>query len=84
MPSGRDPVVSREFVRQVVNGQLTDRQASAVISQSLGHRQAHSSTLVNAVDAYCAPWRFVQIFTGAASQIAVRSPKRVGARSGYR
>ncbi len=74
MPSRRDLVVSPEFVRQVVNGQLTDRQASAVISQALGHSQVHASTLVNAIDAYCLPWRVVQIFTGAASQVAARSP----------
>lgn len=74
MPSRRDLVVSPEFVRQVVNGQLTDRQASAVISQALGHSQVCASTLVNAVAAYCLPWRVVQIFTGAASQIATRSP----------
>lgn len=74
MPSSTVLVTCPEFVRQIANGQLTDRQASAVISQALGHSQVHASTWVNAVDAYCLPWRFVQILTGAVGQIAARSP----------
>lgn len=74
MPSRSDLIVSPEFVGDVIRGQLTDRQASAVISQALGHRQVHASTWVNAVEVYCVPWRFVQILTGAASQIASRGP----------
>lgn len=74
MPTRTDLVVSSEFLRQVLNGQLTDRQASAIVSQALGHTQVRDSTMVNAIDAYCLPWHFVEIFTGLAGQIARRSP----------
>lgn len=74
MPSCTILVVSSEFLRRVVTGQLTDRQASAVVSQALGHCPVHSSTLVNAMDAYCLPWRFVQIVTGVVSGVAARNP----------
>lgn len=74
MPTQANLVVAPEFVRRVANGQLTNRQASAIISQALGHAKVHDSTLVNAIDAYCVPWCIVQVFTGAASQIATRSP----------
>jgi hypothetical protein len=74
MPNRAKLVIAPEFIRQVANGELSDRQASAIISQALGHAEVHDSTLVIAIDAYCLPWRIVQIFTGAASQIAARSP----------
>ncbi len=74
MPSRTVVVVSPEFVRRVSNGQLSDRQASAIISRALGHCQVHDSSLVNVVETYCAPWRFVQIFTRVAGQLTTRSP----------
>jgi hypothetical protein len=74
MPNRADLVVAPEFMRQVANGQLTDRQASAIISQALGAAAVQDSTLVIVIDAYCLPWRIVQAFTGTASQIAARSP----------
>lgn len=74
MPSRTVVVVSPEFVSRVSNGQLSDRQASAIISRALGHCQVHDSSLVNAVEAYCAPWRFVQVFTGVAGQLSTRGP----------
>jgi hypothetical protein len=74
MPSRTVLVVSPEFVRRVSNGQLSDRQASAITGRALGLCQVHDSNLVNAVEAYCAPWRFVQVFTGVASQLSIRSP----------
>ncbi|MBI5028637.1 MAG: hypothetical protein HZB48_07515, partial [Actinobacteria bacterium] len=57
---------------QVANGQLTDRQASAIISQSLGVVEVIDSTLVNMLDAYCLPWRLVQVFIAMVSQFAAR------------
>ncbi len=74
MPSRTHLVVSPELLRQVVNGQLTDRKASAIVSQALGHCQVHNSTLVMVMNAYCLPWGFVQILTGVASRVAVRNP----------
>lgn len=73
MPNRANLIVALEFGRQVAHGQLTDRQASAIISRALGAAAEHDSTLVNVIDAHCLPWRIVQIFTGAASQIAARS-----------
>ena len=74
MPSYTILVVSTEFLRRVVTGQLTDRQASAIVIQALGGSQVHNSTLVNAMEAYCLPWRFVQILTGVVSGAAARNP----------
>lgn len=74
MPAPAVLVVSPELLRQVVSGQLTDRQTSAIISQALGHSQVYDSTLVNAADAYCLPWRIVQIFINVASQAARSIP----------
>lgn len=45
MPSSTALVVSPEFVGQVANGRLTDRQASAIISQALGAAEVVDSTL---------------------------------------
>jgi hypothetical protein len=73
-PSRAVVVVRLDFVHRVSNGRLTDRQASAIISEALGHCYVRDSTLVNAVEAYCAPWQFIQIFTGAVGQIASRNP----------
>lgn len=74
MPTPGILVVSPELMRQVVSGQLTDRQTSAIVGEALGHSQVHDSTLVNAVDAYCLPWRIVQVLTGVARDIAGRHP----------
>ena len=74
MPSHTNLVVSTEFLRRVISGQLTDRQASAIVSQALGHCPVHSSTPVNATDAYCLPWRAVQILTGVVGAAAARNP----------
>jgi hypothetical protein len=74
MPSRAVVVVSPEFVRRVGDGQLSDRQASAIVSRALGHCPVHDSNLVNAVEAYCLPWRFVQVTTSVAKKIAARNP----------
>ena len=74
MPAPAVLVVSPQLLRLVVGDQLTDRQTSAIVSQALGRSEVHDSTLVNAVDAYCLPWRIVEIFTGVASQRAARHP----------
>jgi len=74
MASCADLIVSQEFLREVASGQLTDRQASAIVSHALGQHRVNDSILVNAVDAYCAPWRVAQILTGGTSRVAVRNP----------
>ena len=74
MPSYAVLVVSPEFLRRVVTGQRTDRQASAIVSQALGHCRVLNSTLVNAMDVYGLPWRFVQILTGVVSGAAGHNP----------
>lgn len=74
MPSCTVLVVSPELLRRVVSGRVTDRQVSAIVSQALGQCQVHNSTLFNAMDAYCLPWRVVQIVTGVVSGIAGRNP----------
>ena len=74
MPSRTDLVVSPEFVSHVVNGQRTDRQASAIVSQALGRHQVLGSHVVNAMNAYALPWRLVQVLTCVASQVAGRNP----------
>jgi len=74
MPTRSDLVVSPEFVRHVINGQLPGRQASVIVSQALGQYQVHCSTLVNAIEAYCLPWRFVQITNSVVSQVVHRNP----------
>lgn len=73
MPSRTVVVVSPELVRRVGNGQLSDRQASAIVSRALGHCPVHDSSLVNAVEAYCLPWRFVQVIISIASQVVRRN-----------
>jgi hypothetical protein len=65
-------VVSPRFVGQVAGGQLTDRQASAIVSQTLGAVEVVDSTLVNLLDAYCLPWRIVQVLIAMVSQFAAR------------
>jgi len=72
MPSSTAVVVSPGFVGQVANGQLTDRQASAIISQALGAVEVVDSVLVNVLEAYCVPWRLVQVLTATVSQFAAR------------
>lgn len=74
MPTRAVLVVTPKVLRQVVGGQLTDRQTSAMVSQALGQSEVYDSTLVSAADAYCLPWRIVQVFTGVASQVAGRTP----------
>lgn len=65
-------VASPELVGQVASGKLTDRQASAIISPALGAVEVVDSTLVNVLEAYCVPWRLVQIFVAMVSQFAAR------------
>ena len=72
MPSSSILVVSPRLVSQVANGQLTDRQASAIISQTLGAIEVIDSTLVNVLEAYCVPWRIVQVLVAIMSQFAAR------------
>lgn len=70
MPSRILLVVSPEFVGRVARGQLTDRQASAIISHALGTVEVANSTLVNVVEVFCLPWRFVQVLVAAVSRLA--------------
>lgn len=72
MPLSTILVVSPRFVGQVASGQLTDRQASAIISQPLGAVEVVDSTLVNLLDVYCVPWRIVQVLIAMVSQFASR------------
>lgn len=72
MPSSTALVVSPRFVGQVANGQLTDRQASAIVSQALGAVQVINSTLVNMLDVCCVPWRLVQVLVAMVTQFATR------------
>ncbi len=72
MPSSALLVASPEFAGRVASGQLTDRQASAIISQALGMAEVADSTLANLVEAYCLPWRFVQVLVAVVSQFAAR------------
>ncbi len=74
MPSSSILVVSPKFVGQVANGQMTDRRASAIISQTLGAVEVVDSALVNVLEVYCLPWRIVQILIGASSQFAAHHP----------
>lgn len=74
IPTSTVLVVSREFLRRVVAGQLTDRQARAVVSEAMGLCRVLDSRMVNAIEAYCAPWRFVQILSPAFAQVATRHP----------
>jgi len=74
MPTRTDLVISLEFVSQVVGGQLTDRQVSAIVRRALGCHEVHGSSLVNAMDAYSLPWRLVRILTSAASQVSDHKP----------
>lgn len=70
MPSNAVLVLSPEFVRQVATGQLTDRQASAIVCQALGRVKVLDSTPVNALEAYCLPWHCVRTLVGGASLVA--------------
>ena len=72
MPSSTVLVVSSELLGRVASGQLTDRQASAVISQALGMADVADSTLANLVEAYCLPWRFVQVQVAVVSRFAAQ------------
>ena len=72
VPSSSILLVSPRFVGQLANGRLTDRQASAIISQSLGVVEVVDSVLVNVLDAYCVPWRIAQVFIAMVSQFAAR------------
>ncbi len=74
MPSYTNLVIGPEFLRRVLSGQLKDRQASAIVIQALGCSQVHNSTQVNALEAYCLPWRFLQILTGVVRGVAGRNP----------
>lgn len=71
-PSSTILVVSPRFVAQVANGQLTDRQASAIISQALGAVEVVDSVLVNVLKAYCLPWQLVQLLVAMVGQFAAR------------
>lgn len=72
MPSSNILVVSPQFVGQVASAQLTDRQASAIISQSLGVVEVVDSTLVNVLQTYCLPWHLVRVLIATVSQFATR------------
>lgn len=72
MPTRSVLVVSPDLLRHVVTDQLTDRQASAIVSQALDQIAVRSSTLVNAIEFYCLPWQVVRAFVGVAGQVAAR------------
>ena len=72
MPSRSIMVVSPRFVAQVANGQMTDREASAIISQALGVVEVVGSTPVNVLEVHCMPWRMVQVLIAMVSQFAAR------------
>ncbi len=72
MPSRTVLVVSPRFVAQVANGQLTDRQASAIVSQALGAVEVVDSVLVNVLETSCVPWRLVQVLVAMVTQFATR------------
>ncbi len=72
LPSSSILIVSPRFVGQVANGQLTDRQASAIVSRALGDVEVVDSVLVNLIEAYCLPWRLVQVLVARVSHLATR------------
>jgi len=72
MPSRTVLVISPELLGRVASGQLTDRQASAVISQSLGTAELAGSAMTTMVEAHCLPWRLVQILVAVVSRFAAR------------
>lgn len=72
MPSSTLLIVSPEFLGRVATGQLADRQASAIISQPLSMAEVADSPLANLVEAYCLPWRFVQVLVAVVGQFAAR------------
>ena len=49
--------------------ELSDQQVSALVCQALGQQPVDGSSLVAAVDAYCAPWGVVEIIVGAFSRV---------------
>ncbi len=72
MPSRTVLVVSPELFGRVASGQLTDRQASAIISQALGMAEVGGSALASLIEAYCLPWWFVQVLVAVVSRFAMR------------
>lgn len=69
-PSSSILIVNPRFIAGVANGQLTDRQASAITSQALGTVEVADSALANLIEAYCVPWRLVQVLIAKVSQFA--------------
>lgn len=74
MPTPMDLLVSPALLRRIAAGQLGDQQVSALVCHALGQQPVHSSALVAAVDAYCAPWAVVAILVSAFSRVASRTP----------
>jgi hypothetical protein len=74
MPTPNDLVVSPAFVRRIATGRLGDHQVSALVCHALGRQPVHGSSLVAAVEAYCAPWGVVAIIVDALSRAASRTP----------
>lgn len=72
MPASTLLLVSPDFVGRIASGRLTGRQASTIISQTLGTVEIVDSALVNAFEAYCLPWRLVQVLVVGVSQFAAR------------
>lgn len=73
VPTTRDSVVSPVLVRRIVGGELDDVRVSALVSHALGQRSVWGSRLVAGVDAYCVPWRLVEVVTAVFSAAAGRS-----------
>lgn len=73
MPTTTDLVVSPSLVRRIVAGELSDEQASALASHALGQRPVWGSRLVSAMDAYCLPWRLIEVITTTFGATAGRS-----------
>ena len=74
MPTPNDLVVSPALVQRIATGRLSDQQASALVCQALGQQPVHGSSLVAAMEAYCAPWGVVAIIVGAFCRAASRTP----------
>lgn len=72
MPARSVLVVSPDLVRQVVSGQLADRQASVMVSRAFGQIAVRSSIVSSAVEFYCIPWQVVRVFLGVLGQVAAR------------
>ncbi|MCB0910070.1 MAG: hypothetical protein KDB60_00455 [Propionibacteriaceae bacterium] len=73
VPTCTDLVVSPSLFRRIVTGELSDESASALVSHALGQQPVSGSRLVAVVDAYCLPWRLVEVMTAVFTASVGRS-----------